>query len=141
MKLTNKQLSLVVDMIYDKVKPTIEIELSAEQAKLTAQAKAIITKTSAYKMLKKLLPNPDIAKIQIKKSVLSSIFSWKEYRYHTEVESADEFLKDMTKEYIDHYKQPKNDIKQEIEKKVMLSMLNASDLNELVDTIAKSFIK
>jgi hypothetical protein len=141
MKLTNKQLSLVVDMIYDKVKPSYDSLAKREIDELTAQAKAIITKTSAYKMLKKLLPNPDIAKVEIKKSVLSSIFSRRDYRYHTDVESADEFLKVMTEEYIDHYKQPKNDIKQEIEKKVMLSMLNASDLNELVDTIAKSFIK
>ena len=148
MKLTNKQLSLVVDMIFDNVKNLTDAKQKKIDAQFKAEGEAMAKKSILYLKIDKAfkLLGTTVKLIEIKDNSLNDTFGdlysrnnghYCDYESFT---SPKHFLTQVASKYASANNKCKPLDKRDIEKKVLMSMLNASDLQELIDSITKTFI-
>jgi hypothetical protein len=77
MKLTNKQLSLVVDMIYDKAKPSIDSQREQEEKQLKAEATKKIKASTLFKQIEKAFQScPIMSEIKFKEVPITKHYPW-----------------------------------------------------------------
>lgn len=140
MKLTNKQLDLVTNMIYDKVQKQFDVAVKNEEHQLKAKATAIIKASPLYKKVENIFKDGNVESVSINSTKINQAYPWGYRGYSNYSNSAAEFLEKMVGSYYSKYKTTTT-AKQDIENKVLLSMLDAKDLNTLIETIANSFLK
>ena len=76
MKLTNKQLNLVVDMIFDQVKESIDKSKKIETDRLSAIANKIVAKSSFYVKIQGIfaIAKNEVYEIKVKDKVLEQYY-------------------------------------------------------------------
>lgn len=145
MKLNWKQTNLVIQMVFDKVAPTIIAKQQAEVKALRNKAEALVVAHSLHAKLHKLFSDPDFKEVEITNAALKAVYKWgsdfsmRDARFT----SCHKFIDFMTDRYVSHYTprthKSEYQIKQDIEAKVLLSSLNVADLQSLIDSIVKLF--
>lgn len=133
-------------MIYDKIKDKREKEKQQEkqekQKKLN-EIKKRMEKTTIVKNLKTVFSIPYIEKIEVLKSEIEK-YKWTitpSYNTTITIRSLNEFYETLINEKSNYSRERERDLKNNIEEKVLLSMLNASDLQWLIEAISKEFMK
>jgi hypothetical protein len=143
MKLNNRQTELVVKMIYDKVKDKNEAERKTEKEKKMNEIKKKLEKTTIVKQLKSIFSTPFVHKIEIYKKELVKYGKDIVPTYNNiyTFSSLEDFYELMIEKKPNNSREIERDLKKNIEEKVLLSMLNTSDLQSLIEAISKEFMK
>ena len=143
MKLTNKQMALVVDMIFDKVKPSVVSQQEKEAVKLRAEAMKKIKASTLFKQIEKVFQAcPLINEARIKEMELHTVYPWmSEWSRHVTFTSLNDFVRTICDRYYTKYKTIDHTDKRVIENKVIMASINAKDLESLINSISKEFIK
>lgn len=150
MKLTNKQLDIVKDMIREKVKASTEAKRKAEDKALKEKAIKLCEKHPAFiafvKVLKEL-PSKYFYEIAIKDWTFFNIAWQTDDSYgqhsHTHIKSKEEFYDAVTRK-LPGFKYNRNeeyDTKKDIERKLVMASVAAKDIESLIDSISKEFVK
>lgn len=153
MKLTNKQLDIVKDMIREKVKTSVEAEQQKKEKEIKAKAIKLCEKHPAFIAFckaKDLLPIKYFYEVAIKDSVFYQIAKWEDSTCysscHTHIKSKEDFYDAVIRRMPDHWDNRYNNntefnTKKEIERKLILASVNVKDLEQLIVTVSKEFVK
>jgi hypothetical protein len=151
MKLTNKQLEIVKDMIREKVKAPMEAKQKAKDKALKDKAIALCEKHpafQAYLKVAKELPKKYFHDIAIKDSVLHSIAKKEDDFYgsgsHSHIMSKEDFYDCIMRklpEYNRYGFNTETETKRDIEKKIVMASINAKDLESLIQSVVKELTK
>lgn len=153
MKLTNKQLEIVKDMIRDKVKASVEAEQQKKEKEIKAKAIKLCEKHPAFIAFckaKDLLPMKYFYEVAIRDSVFHQIAKWNDIdsysSCHTHIKSKEDFYDAVISRMPDHQNNRYNNntefnTRKEIERKLILASVNVKDLEQLIATVSKEFIK
>lgn len=145
MKLTNKQLNLIVDMIYNNIyNETHKNKITKEREAFIASHMEQFKMSVLYKDMAAVLEYKSIewagvlerdmyTSIEIPNPYSPTSTSWGYYRSMAEVEEKAKTI--ISREF----KETNSVTRTQIENKVMLSTLNAKDMNTLIEDISNSF--
>jgi len=146
MNMTNKQMAIVVQMIYDKV----NWDVKAKEKEAGEKLKEQITSNPINKKIKEILDNnPLVDGIEISWKTLIKTFpkllgelnSMCGHTFKRDCNIWDELVKALSY-YINYVRKPNFEkvSYSEIEQEVVMSALSSKDLQVLIDTISKKFL-
>jgi len=146
MRLTNRQTSIIVDMIYNNIyNKEYVAKLTKEKETHIDNWIKLLKASTVYKSVTKAL---DLSLIQWVRVLDTQFYAamWIEYPYSWSTScsyfnSTEEMLKDARWKLVNNYKEENRVSKNDIETKVIMSMLNAKDIDALIQSVSLSFQK